>query len=375
MRIAFDAKRAFYNNTGLGNYSRLIIDVMSEYYPDNEYLLFTPRIKLNKELSPILSRTNVEIVTPHGRFDKALSSLWRVWGISKKLRSNNIDLYHGLSNELPLNIVSSGISSIVTVHDLIFLRYPEYYKPVDRKIYDYKFRSACENSSRIIAISECTKNDIINFYNIPSEKIDVIYQGCDESFNIKYDDDFLWKIKNEYHLPDKFLLNVGTIERRKNVLLAIKSLIGLPDDTHLVIVGRETSYVEELRQFIRQNKLDKRVHFYTAVPFSVLPAFYQLADIFIYPSRFEGFGIPVLEALGSGTPVIAATGSCLEEAGGEHSVYVDPDDSDAVINNVLELFEDEGKRNFMIIEGYKYKDNFMRSRIAENIYRTYNKIL
>lgn len=375
MRIAFDAKRAVYNNTGLGNYSRLVIDVMSEYYPDNEYLLYTPGIKLNKGLSPILSRTNIKMVSPHGRFDKALRSIWRIWGISESLKNNGIDLYHGLSNELPLNIVSSGVPSIVTIHDLIFLRYPEYYKVIDRKIYNYKFRAACENSSRIIAISECTKNDIVNFYNIPPEKIDVVYQGCDESFNVKCDGEFLLKIKKEYNLPDKFLLSVGTIERRKNVLLAIKSLAGLPDNIHLVIVGRKTPYVEELQQFIRLNKLDNRVHFYTAVPFSVLPAFYQLADIFIYPSRFEGFGIPILEALGSGTPVIAATGSCLEEAGGTHSIYVDPDDTDEVINNVRELYEDTEKRNLMIREGYKYKDNFTRSRIAENIFDTYKKIL
>lgn len=375
MRIAFDAKRAVYNSTGLGNYSRLIIDVMSEYYPDNEYLLYTPGIKFNKDLSSILTRKNIKMVSPYGRFDKTFNSLWRVWGISKSLKNDGIDLYHGLSNELPLNIVSSGVPSVVSIHDLIFLRYPEYYKPIDRKIYDYKFRAACENSSHIIAVSECTKNDIINFYNIPSGKIDIVYQGCDESFNIKCDSNFLRKIKNEYHLPDKFLLNVGTVEQRKNVLLAVKSLVGLPDHIHLVIVGRETSYMEELHKFISKNKLDNRVHFYAGVPFSVLPAFYQLADIFIYPSRFEGFGIPVLEALVSGIPVIAAKGSCLEEAGGKYSVYVDPDDTEAVINNVLELIEDTEKRNLIIAEGYKYKDNFSRSRIAENTFNTYNKIL
>lgn len=375
MIIAFDAKRAVYNNTGLGNYSRLIIDILSEYFPDNEYLLYTPGIKQGNGLFSIPSRKNIKIISPQPGLDKAFSSLWRVWGISKSLKRNGIDLYHGLSNELPLNIVSSEIPAIVSVHDLIFLRYPEYYKPIDRKIYNYKFRAACENSSRIIAISECTKNDIINFYNISPDKIDVVYQGCDESFNRKYDKKFLQKIKSEYGLPDKFLLNIGTVERRKNVLLAIKSLTGLPDDMHLVIVGRKTSYMEELLRFIIKYKLDKRVHFYSGIPFYILPAFYQLAEVFIYPSRFEGFGIPVLEALSSGVPVIAATGSCLEEAGGKHSVYVDPDDTEAVIKNVLELAENTRKRNFIIEEGHKYKENFTRLQIAQNIFDTYNKVL
>lgn len=125
-------------------------------------------LKTGKQKDESINRT---IPAAHSRlscyfFWKKLSSLWRVWGITSQLEKEGIELFHGLSNELPLNIHKSRIKSIVTIHDLIFLRYPQYYQSIDRKIYTYKFRKACENADKIIAISECTKRDIIRYFNI-----------------------------------------------------------------------------------------------------------------------------------------------------------------------------------------------------------------
>lgn len=141
-------------------------------------------LKTGKQKDESINRT---IPAAHSRlscyfFLEKLSSLWRVWGITSQLEKEGIELFHGLSNELPLNIHKSRIKSIVTIHDLIFLRYPQYYQSIDRKIYTYKFRKACENADKIIAISECTKRDIIRYFNIPDDKIEVVYQGCDVSF-------------------------------------------------------------------------------------------------------------------------------------------------------------------------------------------------
>ncbi|EJX04135.1 mannosyltransferase [gut metagenome] len=125
------------------------------------------------------------------------------------------------------------------------------------------------------------------------------------------------------------------MEERKNVLLAVKALEKLPADLSLIIVGRQTKYAEKVKRYIRRHQLDQRVRFLQGVPNSVLPAIYQMAEAFVYPSRYEGFGIPVIEAIQSGLPVVAATGSCLEEAGGPHSFYVDPDDSEGLREAVL----------------------------------------
>ncbi|MDD2961204.1 MAG: glycosyltransferase family 1 protein [Muribaculaceae bacterium] len=372
MRIGYDAKRALFNNTGLGNYSRLVVDVLSEYYKENEYLLFTPRIVENSRLAPLLERDNVSLVAPKG-FN--IAAIWRSYGITRDAQRANIDLFHGLSGELPLNILKSGIPSIVTIHDLIFHRFPEYYKPIDVKIYTYKFRKACLNATRIIAISECTKRDIISYYGIDEAKIDVVYQGCDKQFSQPIEESRLKETAIQNQLPAKFILYVGTIEERKNLMVILKSMSALPKDIHLVVVGRPTAYIETVKQFIRNAGITSRVHFYHEVPFVDLPAFYRLASVFVYPSRFEGFGIPLLEALSSGVPAIGATGSCLEEAGGESTLYINPDDSGSLTSAILRILKDEKLRVEMIANGLEYAQKFNSRIMAQDIMKIYEKVL
>lgn len=374
MRIGFDAKRAVCNSTGLGNYSRLIIDSLSDYYPDNEYLLYTPKLKNNSLITPILQHDNVVMHLPIGLTARNLSSLWRVNGITNDLLKDSIDLFHGLSSELPLSIASSGIPSVVTVHDLIFRRYPHYYNPIDVKIYNYKFRKSCENATRIIAISECTKRDIMSYYHIEESKIDVVYQGCDEAFRREISDEELANIKKEYSLPDHYILNVGTIEDRKNIILAIKSLKNLPENIHLVVVGRKTAYFDKVMAEIETLHLQHRVHFYHGLPFTALPAFYHLAEVFVYPSRFEGFGIPMLEALCCGIPAIGAIGSSLEEAGGPDSLYVNPDDWQSLSKSIIKVIGNNWLRQNMIEQGKKYSEKFSREAVARNTMKVYEKV-
>ena len=253
MKIGFDAKRAVNNKTGLGNYSRLIIDVLSEYFPENDYLLYTPKIKENNRLKPLLERKNIELCPPSDSIGRTFSSLWRVGkGIVKDYMRDQISLFHGLSNELPL-AVKDSVPSVVTIHDLIFLHFPQFYKPIDCKIYNYKFRKACENASRIIAVSECTKRDIVNIYGTEPDKIDVVYQGCDESFKRECSIEEMSNVRRKYGLPDSdFVLYVGTVEERKNVLLAVKALRNMDKNAKLVIVGRETHYARQVHEYVNK---------------------------------------------------------------------------------------------------------------------------
>ena len=155
MMIGFDAKRAAQNKTGLGNYSRFIIEALTRFAPNERYLLYIPNPNRTSSLNGIEKANNVELRYPQTTFWKKFRSLWRVWGITSDIEKENIRFFHGLSNELPLNIrKAENTRSIVTIHDLIFLRYPEYYHYIDRKIYAYKFRKACQNADRIIAVSE-----------------------------------------------------------------------------------------------------------------------------------------------------------------------------------------------------------------------------
>lgn len=389
MKIGFDAKRAAQNRTGLGNYSRFVIRILSELFPDKEYHLYTPKPHRLPYLSeiPTLDRLSLHF-PPQGMWSR-LRSLWRVWGITRDIRHDGINLFHGLSNELPLNIGTPGqrekrqgrgrCKHVVTIHDLIFIHTPQYYHWIDRQIYNFKFRRACRCADRIIAVSEYTKQEIMHYYQVPEEKIDVVYQGCDPVFAKDIAREKLEEVKGKYHLPDKFVLYVGSIEERKNLMLVARAMANVVSktapDIHVVAVGRRTPYVDRLQSFLKANGIDHLFHFHHQVPYDDLPSFYKLAATFAYPSRIEGFGIPLLEAITSGLPAIGSTGSCLEEAGGPDSIYVDPDDGQAMADAIISTCEDESLRQRMIAKGKEYALQFTDERLCRSLMDTYQKVM
>lgn len=376
MRIGFDGKRAVQNFTGLGNYSRYVAAILCRFYPENEYILYAPGKRENKRLDKLTKQyRQLQLSYPTTSFWKKLSSLWRVSGVTRQLEKERIDIFHGLSNELPLNIRKSRIRSVVTIHDLIFLRYPQFYSPIDRKIYTYKFRKACENADKIIAVSECTRRDIVRYFGIPADKIEVVYQGCDTSFTHPVTEEKKREIRAKYNLPDRYILNVGRIEERKNALLIAKALLQISADVHLVILGHRTPYTGKIETFARENNLNSRIHIMSHIPFEDFPAIYQSAEIFAYPSYFEGFGIPVIEALHSGVPVVAATGSCLEEAGGPDSVYVHPDDAKGLADAFKQIYSDPVKRKNMIERGLEFAGHFSDKKQAEELMNIYRQLM
>lgn len=379
MKIGYDGKRAAQNFTGLGNYSRYAIEALATEFPSEEYFVYTPKDVDNKKFGNILSAAGgaVKKVLPVGWWNKKFRSLWRVWGVTDDICRDGVQVYHGLSNELPLNIgraSSSGVKSVVTIHDLIFLKCPECYPLIDRKIYDYKFRRACINADMVIAVSECTKRDIVKHYGIAPEKITVIYQGCDALFATPATEEEKDNIRKKYSLPEKFIVSVGTIERRKNLLSVVKALSLLPHDIHLVAVGRRTKYTEQVEEYIQKEGLQSRVHFLHGVPYADLPIIYRCADVFAYMSIYEGFGIPLLEALNSRVPVVAATGSCLEEAGGPGSKYVAPYDVRAIADAIKECFL-PAVREQMIEQGVEWASKFSPEIFARQTMDCYKKLL
>lgn len=377
MKIGFDGKRAAQNFTGLGNYSRYALEALAKYYPGEEYRVYIPKDVDNPKFEDILSAAAgaMKKVLPHSAAARRLKSLWRVWGVTKSLATDGVQVFHGLSNELPLNIrkVSPAVKSVVTVHDVIFRRLPGCYPVIDRMIYDYKFRRACRNADHVIAVSECTKRDIVNDYGISPDKVTVIYQGCDPLFAEAINKERVAEIKAKYSLPDKFIVSVGTIEERKNLLSVVKSLLLLPDDIHLVAVGRRTKYTALIDRFVAENHLEHRVHMLHGVPYIDLPVIYQSADVFAYMSLYEGFGIPLLEALNSRVPVVAATGSCLEEAGGPGSIYVEPFDVAAIAGAVKRCLLPDVKEA-IIAAGLDWAARFSMERFAHETMDCYKML-
>lgn len=372
IKIGFDAKRAFLNKTGLGNYSRTIIQALAKHFPQNEYFLYTPKVSAETEPNFLHNLKNVQTKTPASGIFKFF---WRSKGIVKDLKRDKIRLYHGLSQELPTGIKNSSIKTVVTIHDLIYLKYPEYFSRINQKIYEWKARNACTNADLVIAVSEQTKADLTSYFNINPQKIKVVYQGCDPAFRETKNDTVKEALRLKYQLPPKFILNVGTIETRKNLLLLIKALKNIHQEVSLVVVGRETQYAELIKKEVIKEALQKRVLFLKNVSAEDLPAIYQMAEVFVYPSRYEGFGIPVLEALCSGTPVVAAKGSCLEEAGGPDSFYVDPDNEAKLAEKVNLILQNDPLKSKMKTNGLEYSQRFREENIAQNIMNVYQQVI
>ena len=322
MKIGFDAKRAFQNNTGLGNYSRTLISTLATDFPKEEYFLFAPK-KTGMYI------TNLPVILPGKTVHRWLKSVWRSRWVTEDLKKQHIDIYHGLSHELPFGIHTTGVKSIVTMHDLIFERYPQQYNPIDVATYRRKARYACQVANLVVAISEQTKADLITYYQVPEEKIRVVYQSCDPIFETMLTLGEVAAFKHKYQLPDQYFLYVGSLIERKNLLgivTAMKMLKGKVD-LPLVVLGSGKKYKEKVKQYLNDNHLSDRVIFLneqSRLENAELPLLYQGAAGLLYPSIFEGFGIPILEALWSGTPVITSTGSCFSETAGDAAIYVDP---------------------------------------------------
>lgn len=386
MNIGFDAKRAAQNRTGLGNYSRFVIRVLSEKFAGNQYHLYTPKPHRMPYFQEIPTLKHLFLHFPPQGIWSRIRSLWRVWGITKDIQKDGIQIFHGLSNELPLNIGTpeqrkmkaggKGCKYIVTLHDLIFIHTPQYYHWIDRQIYNFKFRRACRCADRVIAVSEYTKQEIMHYYHTPESKIDVVYQGCDPVFSQEIEEGKLQEVKARYQLPDKFVLYVGSIEERKNLMLVAKAMAELNRRAaiHVVAVGRRTAYVDQIQDFLKAQGIDHLFHFYHQVPYADLPSFYKWASTFAYPSRIEGFGIPLLEAISSGVPAIGCTGSCLEEAGGPNSIYVNPDDAKGMADAILRTCTDEALRQHMISEGKKYALNFSDEKLSNDLMKVYENL-
>jgi glycosyltransferase involved in cell wall biosynthesis len=376
MKIGFDAKRAYKNFTGLGNYSRFILKSLSQNFPKNDYLLFTPEVRREAaEISYACHNVNQQTITPNDLWKlPGIAGLWRSVFQGMKHCQSQLDIFHGLSNEIPL-FKSKSTKYVVTVHDLIFCRYPELFNPIDVQIYKMKMSRSCRAADQVIAVSEQTKDDLISYFQLDPAKIKVVYQGVHEIFNEDVSLEKRQTVKQRYNLPERYLLFVSTIDKRKNVQLILQALKERRDwDLPLVVVGKPTSYLTELKSYVQEHGLQKKVIFLHSVTFEDLPAVYKMAHVFIYPSYFEGFGIPIIEAQRMGVPVITSTGSCFREAGGNGALYCAPDDPSELIANI-DLLNDENCRENLIEKGYRNLRRFDQKIISGQLMEIYEEVM
>lgn len=336
LKIGFDAKRLFLNTSGLGNYSRWLVKGLSDNFPQNEYHLYSP--VLSDYIKDFI-KDGVYFHEPVGIIKK----FWRIKTVKKDLIKHNIEIFHGLSNEIPYGIEKSGIKTVVTIHDLIFKTHPEFYNPVDVLIYDNKFKSACNRADKIVAISNYTKNLITELYKINPEKIETIYLDSPQIYHTIPHKQDIENIKNKYSIFKPFLLNVGAIGGRKNQFRILEAyrLIADKTDLNIVFAGKNSKNSELLSENIKKYNLDERCKIIKEISDDDLHKLYHASYATIYPSIIEGFGIPILESYRSGKPVITSLGTSLEEIAGKAALLCNPLESESIAQSILKIAESE----------------------------------
>lgn len=364
MKIAFDAKRAFANRRGLGNYSRDTIRLMASYAPKNEYLLCG-------QPSALYHLDGAQVLRPNALW-KPMPWAWRSVGCVSALVRNHVDVYHGLSGEIPYGICRTNIKTIVTMHDAIFVHYPHLYSATYRWLFTKKVQYACNHADRIIAISEQTKRDLITYFHVEERKIRVVYQGCHRQFREPVSDEAVRAMRLKYQLPDHYLLYVGAIEPRKNLLNLVQAMALCHINVPLVMMGAHSAYAEQVATLAHSSNVP--VRFLHNIPFGDFPAIYRGAEVFVYPSVFEGFGIPILEAMCVGVPVVTSTGSCFEETGGDAALYADPHDCQEMGSQIARVLSDRTLRTRMVQAGHLQADKFTDAQVANHLLAVYAEL-
>lgn len=317
MKIGFDAKRYFHNHTGLGNYSRDLVDAMIQKHQDDRFFLFDKHPEIDH--LPF----NVIAVAPQSN----IQLMWREWGIRHDIKRYMLDVYHGLSNELPYGKWRTKVKKVVTIHDVIFRHFPEHYKSFDRSIYHKKTQHAIDVADVIVSTSHTTAKDLIQLYHADEKKLHVVYQTCGDQHRLNYDVQDINLFKSRKRLPERFILYVSSFQKRKNHLALLQAFAACKGDAgKLVLAGKSGETLQEVKQFIQDNGLEQYVIILNDIGQAELPLLYRSATGFVYPSMIEGFGIPLVEAANAGLPMAVNDIAIFNELASPQSIKFKADD-------------------------------------------------
>jgi len=293
------------------------------------------------------------------------------------LRRERADLFHAPHYVLP---PLTPCKAVVTIHDCIHLRFPQYLP--NRLAYAYARGSlwmATHLSNRIVTVSEASKRDILEYFSVPEEKIDVIYNGIDERFGEEPPEDDVMRVRERYQLDDRFVLYAGNIKPHKNIERLIEAFYilrrGEFEHVKLIIIGDEVSKYAALRHAVHRHKLHKHVRFFGFVPHRTLAILYRLAAVFVFPSLYEGFGLPPLEAMASGTPVITSNVSSLPEVVGDAAVLIDPLRPEEIADAIERVLTDAELRDDLRRRGLERARHFSWERSVRRVREIYSEVL
>lgn len=363
MRLALDARLTYYTGGGISNYIRHLAAELPALDPANEYIILLGR----KERTPPAVPANAQAVecwTPsHHRFERAALAV-EVW----RLR---LDLLHSPDFIPPLG---GRWRSVITVHDLTFLRYPAFLTPDSRRYYNGQIRAAVRRADAILADSFATRDDIVTLLGVPPVKVAVVYLAPDTAF-APVSTEVVTTILARHDLPGEYILFVGTLEPRKNLDGLLRACALLRDAPPLVVAGRRGWLFDEAEALIESIGLRARVRLLEDFPAADLPALYSGASVFVLPSHYEGFGLPVLEAMACGAPAIVADRASLPEIAGDAALRIDPGDSASLAQAIHTVLTDSTLRESLRSRGFDQVKKFSWHKTAEETLAVYRRLL
>lgn len=361
-----------FHNSGISRYIYRLLEGLSRSVVDDQrYAVFvSPR---ERARAADLNSDHMQLVASQwSTVHPAQRVVWEQVALPVLLRRMHVDVFHSPANVLPLRV---PCATVLTIHDLSFVHYPQFFRP-SRRMYQRAFtwRSA-RAASRIIAVSESTRGDLIAHFGVDPERIRVVYPSIESRYQPVADPTRLAAFRHEHALPERFLLYLGNLEPRKNVEGLVEAYARLravaPDTPPLVIAGGKGWFYETLFARVRTLGLERSVTFAGYVRDEEQPLWYAAAELFIYPSFFEGFGLPVAEAMACGTPVITSNVSSLPEVAGDVAVQVDPHDSAALAHTMRRLLQDDQARQRLAAEGPHWARQFSTERAIQGCRNVY----
>lgn len=354
LKLGFDAKRAFHNHSGLGVYSRNLIDYIERTTKDIDIVLFSPTQNTTK--------FNTKLRVQSSKF----GSLWRSFFIYFDIRKSNLDIYHGLAGELPF-FIPNRTKTIVTIHDLLFLRFPQDYTWIDRTIYSLKARLACNKADKIIAVSQATKNDIVKYFSTSPDKIEVVSVGL----NID--------VSKLYHrlYPNEYLICISSFLPRKNQLLLIKAfeLIAHKIDLDLLLIGLG-SYWSEVKKYADNSRYKDRIIFIKNTTDDEKFAYLSHAQFSVYPSKYEGFGIPIIESMAYQIPILISDSEIHKEVADDAAIYFENENLINLSDKLVSTFNlTSHNRNELTQKGLKRVEKFKVKNVYPHLVEIYRDLV
>lgn len=371
MRIAIDYTAAVAQGAGVGRYVRSLVDSLLKQDHSNDYLLLACGRSTGEGQFPIAGNVQNRTLFLPDRY-------WFRWQLPfyATYFSGQVDIYHGPNFALPR--LKGKLSKVVTIHDLAYLKYPQYSPPETVAYLNRVVPKALAAADVIATVSQEARRILVEHYKVPRERTVVIPNGVGADFRRITDPTLLEAIRLKFGLKQPFVLSVGTLEPRKNHLGLIKAFAQLQarkrEPAMLVFAGGEGWLYEETRRMVTELQLESKVRFLGRVSDLELAALYSMADVFAFPSFFEGFGIPPLEAMACGAPVITSNISSLLEVAGDAAILIDPHDTDALAHAITRLLEDEQLQEDLRQKGYQQVQRYTWSIAAYKMLSVYHKL-